>query len=604
MRIHGIKRAKRYNEMNAASKARKPDMHDIKLLHPFNEEAKRRTGTGQGYQLPAAFFLALLLIAPCTLFAQNKQTALEESLTRANVLYHAGAHSQSLLLYENALDLVDKDWQKDLLNYNIGSNLLAEGEPQAALDLWSTTHWSPSPAPWLTRRLSWNCSIAFIQKAAYVDASQPEGQLEQIRLLHAALKMLEITSQAECIWHRALSSSPCTPTLKLQEASEWTRRRLFTLQETFREWWIAHAAPLDLIGAILAAMERFEESDGSIDCASLLQQIEPYARALDQFPSLDNQLRPSMMNYQKICKAPFDAQKLHAAKEAFQQSAMDFSNPFYLNKENKKMRLLYAQGLAEGGNLFHALHAAKLHRVSLKGSQEGEWAGRCALLGETAFNAAQFETARLFWQLTCFWMDEQAALLDHLPQLDETGQRLLTRHLWTQFFATHLTLLSNQVDETALIEGLTQLVQSTLGTAASLFALAREAQAHAFQDNHCSTVAWDKALPLISHGEVFMHNALRMLQEHPIAHLSQHPAITSTMQHAYPFWVEGVKALQQTQSAETEQHALQEPAASPLSTPDQSLSLQQRTLLLQEMEAEDRPTFPHPTPPAKEARPW
>lgn len=560
------------------------------------EERKRIDAVSSLFFLFSLFFFN-------TLLAQNKQATLEESLKRANVLYHAGAYSQSRLLYENALDLVEKDWQKDLLIYNIGSNLLAEGEPQAALDLWSSTKWTPSPSPWLARRLSWNCSVAFIQKAEHIDATFPEGQLQQIRLLHAALRMLEFTAQAECIWHSALSSSPCAPTLKLQEAMEWTRRRLFTLQEAFRTWWIAHSSSLDLIGAILAAMERFEESGGSIHCTQLFHHIAPYSSTLEQFPSLEAHLRPAMMEYQTACKAPFDAHKLHAAREAFQQSVNDFSYPIYLNKESKKIRLLYAQGLAEGGNLFHALHAAQQHRSLLSGSQEGEWAVRCAGLGLAAFEQAQFEAARLLWQLTCFWMDEQAALLDHPIQLDETAQRLLTRHLWTQFFATHLTLFSEQLDETALIEGLTQLVQSTLGTAASVFSLAREAQKHAFEDNQCSEVAWEKALPSISHGEIFMHNALKMLQEHPISHLSNQPAITNAIQHAYPFWVEGVKALHQTNPS-AEQHILQEHALPPLSSPDQSLSLQQRTLLLQEMEAEDRPTFPQAPPPAKEVRPW
>lgn len=546
----------------------------------------------------------ILSLLPWLLCAQTESSPLEETLLRAKVLYHAGAHTQSRLLYEKAAQQVERDEERDIIAYNIGSSLLAEGEPQAALDLWSSTPWAPSPAPWLTRRLSWNVAIAQIQKAAHLDSKEPEGQLEQLRLLHGALKMLHITAQAECTWHEALSKDPCTPTLKLQEARGWTEARLFVLQKAFRRWWIEHASALDLVGGILATMERFRENSTLLDCTEALQHLLPYEEALHPFPSLELSLHSALVQYKEACTPPFDANKLHQAREDFTKRAMRFSYPLYLNQASKSVRLLYAQGLAEGGNLLHALKAAQQHRSLLKGSQEGQWAERCALLGEEAFTKGQFDAARLLWQLTCFWLDEQADILDHPPSLQETGERLLNRHLWTQFFTTHLTFFPENIDRAPLIEALTRLVQSTLGTAASLFSLARETQLRAFEANTCSPISWEQALPSISHGETPMHQALRLLQEGPSTYLANQPAIISTIQHAYPFWVDGVHALTQTSSTQEQTLTSTTPPTPSSSSSDKPFSLQQRTLLLQEMEAEDRPATPQNAPPPSEVRPW
>lgn len=544
----------------------------------------------------------LLLFLPPPLL-QGKPLPLEESLTRAQVLHHAGAYNQSRLLYESVLHEVDRDLQRDILTYNIGTSLLSEGQPQAALDLWSSTMWAPSPPPWLTRRLSWNAAVAEIQKTARLNSTKPEGQLEQLRLLNSALNFFQVTNQAECIWNEALSSKPCRPTLKLQEATEWTEQRLFALQSSFRAEWIQNSRAIDLVGAILAAMERFETDPTEIHCLEAYTQILPYSEALKQFPSVSTALRSALMDYQTACLPPFDAKKFQAAKEAFTEQISRLNFPLYIKKESRKIRLLYAQGLAEWGNLLHAAEGAKEHRALLKGSQEGQWAANCAHLGEEAFAKGQFATARLLWQLTCFWMDEQAALLNHPPKLDETAQRLLNRHLWTQFFTTHLAFLREAIEQPGLQEALTELVQSTLGNAASLFSLAREAQLSAFESNTCSTVAWDQALPLINQGETSMQEALKILQNNPLTQANL-LNLTNTIQHAYPFWVDGVKALHQKASEQQQQIQEAHSTPPPSFSSDQSLSIQQRTLLLQEMEADDRPIAPQNAPPEREVRPW
>ena len=550
------------------------------------------------------FLTVLLSLLPFCLLAQGKPSPLEETLKRANILYHAGAYRQSRLLYENAVHQVDRDANRDILTYNIGSSFLAEGEPQMALDLWNSTTWAPSPPPWLTRRLSWNSAVAQIQKAAQIDSTQLEGQLESLRLLHAAQNMLHITEKAECLWHQALSPTPCLPTLKLQEAREWTQRRLFALQSTFQTGWMINASPIDLVGSILAIMQRFEEGALGKDCTQAIDQMMPYWEEIETLPSLKNALHLGWTDYQVACRLPFDAKTLRTAREFFGQLAERFNYPFYLHKTSQAIRLGYAQGLAQNGDLLHALNAAKQHRSLLKGSQEGGWAARCALLGEEAFMRAQFDAARLLWQLTCFWLDEQAVLLDHVPNLDETAERLLTRHLWTEFFLTHLLFFppGELGDQPALKEALSQLVESTLGTATSLFSLAQETQLQAFEDNECSSIAWDQALPLISHGETFMRTAFTLLQSTPPISLRQ-PALINNIQHAYPFWAEGVNALHQHARQQHQEVQTTPTLEAPLS-PQTTLSLQQRTLLLQEMDAQDHPLTPRIPPSPKEARPW
>lgn len=538
------------------------------------------------------------LFFPCCLLAQA-QASLEENLTRAKVLHHAGAYGQSRLLYENALHRVDRDWQRDLLNYNIGSSLIAEGQPQAALDLWAHTTWAPSPSPWLARRLSWNWAVAKIEQAKYVSTEGPESHLEQIRLLHAALKMFGRAEKAECMWHEALSSDPCLSTLSLQEAIEWTNRRLFALQTTFHTMWRDQASALDLAGAILAAMQRFEESSSQIDCNLVLLQIKSYWNSLEQFPSLNNTLHPAMMAYQTACLIPVNREGLQEARKSFQQLALRFHDPLYLNKEHRTIRLLYAQGLAEGGNLLLAFDAARQQRSFLKGSQEGQWAQQCARFGEEAFKRADFDAARLLWQLTCFWMDEQATLLEHSPSLDDIAKRLLNRHLWTQFFTTHLAFFSEEDQNPALKEALTQLIQSTLSTAASIFSLARDMQLRAFESNQCSSVAWDEALPLINHGETSMQAALKLIQSAPF-NSSNQIILTSSIQHAYPFWVEGVNALKKKPKSQSQEVQEIPPPSSTSSSSEKSFSSPQRTLLLQEMEAEDCLDNPPATPPPLE----
>lgn len=542
------------------------------------------------------------LFLPCCLLAQT-QGPLEESLTRAKVLHHAGAYGQSRLLYESAFHLVDRDWQRNLLTYNIGSSLLAEGEPQAALDLWASTAWAPSPSPWLTRRLSWNVAVAKISQTLHVQTQGPEGQLEQIRLLKSASKMFWRAEQAECLWHEALSSDPCSSTLPLQESIESTKRRLFALQANFRTAWLHQASALDLVGAILAAMQRFEESSPEVDCRSTLLQIKPYWSSLEQFSSLNNMLHPAMTAYQTACLAPINRKALHEAKYSFEQIALRFNDPLYLNKEHRAIRLLYAQGLAEGGNLLLASEATKQQHALVKGIQEGQWAQTCATLGEESFRRADFDTARLLWQLTCFWMDEQAALLEHPPSLDDTATRLLTRHLWTQFFTTHLAFLPDNSSQAALKEALTQLVESTLNTAASLFSLARDMQLRSFESNQCLSLAWDQALPLINHGETSMQTALKLLQNAPFS-LDTQLKLTNAIQHAYPFWLEGVKALKKKPESHSQDVQEIPPPSSASSSSEKSFSAPQRALLLQEMEAEDRPDNPPVTPLPREAHPW
>lgn len=551
----------------------------------------------------AIAYFGFCLFLPYSLFGQNKSLTLEENLTRAQVLHHAGAYNQSRLLYESALRYVDTDAKRDILTYNIGTSLIAEGEPQAALDLWATTLWAPSPPPWLTRRLSWNAAVAEIQKTAHLNSLQPENQLQQLRLLKNALTFFQITHQAECLWNKAISSKPCQPTLKLQEAIEWTHTQLFSLQKNFRTQWIQNLRPIDLVGALLAATQRFEESSSTINCLEVYSQMLPYLEALKQFPSLKSVLQPSLIDYQTACFPPFDAKKVHAAKEAFQGQVNRLNFPLYLKKENLRVRLLYAQGLAEWGNLLLAAQAAKEHRTLLSGSQEGQWAANCARLGEEAFIKGQFPTARLFWQLASFWMDEQASLLSHPQKLDEAAQRLLNRHLWTQFFTTHLTFLGDQINQPGLQEALTELVQSTLGSAASLFALAHETQATAFKSNTCSSIAWDLALPLINQGETSMQEALKILQNTPLTQ-GQLLNLTNTIQHAYPFWLNGVNALQQKASPQEQQIQESLSAPPPSFSSDQPLSIQQRTLLLQEMEADDRQITPKRARSEREVRPW
>lgn len=164
--------------------------------------------------------LAWILILPTLGFGDSS------GMTLAQAYYEAGDYTQAVREYETLLQGNWKQWQKNIIYYDLGTVLLAEGKLNEALSQYDNLV-NPIAQPQLMKRMAFNKSLARVLLARNQlkeIESNAEWKIEDITLLIGAFKRSEDSffdaREADCLLEKAEGAQECSLTADVDNLSK------------------------------------------------------------------------------------------------------------------------------------------------------------------------------------------------------------------------------------------------------------------------------------------------------------------------------------------------------------------------------------------------
>lgn len=246
---------------------------------PFYEEEAlvRSLSSTQGdnriydryFQIP--LFLSLVLLGWILLWPEARKNALklipflllpfslgaETPLENAAAYFQAEDYSHASQIYEDLLDKKNPLWEREVLTYNLGTTLLAEGEYEKAVALFNEIPLEDDPQPLLEQRVRVNRTLAFLGQARRLEQ---DGQLDQLeKSLYAyryALKEIALAFKAHCRLEEAEGAKECKPSKNLNNIKTSAKESYAALIKKLLTWRITHSSWLDGISLIAISMNQ------------------------------------------------------------------------------------------------------------------------------------------------------------------------------------------------------------------------------------------------------------------------------------------------------------------------------------------------------------
>lgn len=194
------------------------------------------------YQIPlgiAIFAFIVMLAIPDTVIRRIKKGAssllllvilntfigeLSSSLREAEIYFEAGEYAPARSLYELQIDNDMPPWEKAILNYNIGTVLLAEQQYAEALSRFESALEGAQNLPLFEQRLSLQIALAKTMIAKEDLNNLQNSGIKSIGRFHKIKKAMHevsraiITAQeAACALQKAEGAPQCNPSLQLEK---------------------------------------------------------------------------------------------------------------------------------------------------------------------------------------------------------------------------------------------------------------------------------------------------------------------------------------------------------------------------------------------------
>lgn len=166
-----------------------------------------RVLSSSGLKLKALCLFWLLL--PMALLNADAPASAEFTLSKAAAYFDAKAYAKAEDLYKGLLQEKLSSWQKDVVKYNLGSALLAEGQFDKALETFQNISLDLASSPLLQFRVKNNMAVAQLRKALML-LREIESQPVNLELLYQqciislqkTLSAIEEAEKASCALSR------------------------------------------------------------------------------------------------------------------------------------------------------------------------------------------------------------------------------------------------------------------------------------------------------------------------------------------------------------------------------------------------------------------
>jgi len=583
-----------------------------------------------------AFKLSLLIFFMCSnLYCAEDNMFLVQQMLRANAFFETTSYRSSQEIYEELLHSSLTAEQKALINYNLGSVLLAEQQWEHALSTFSESLYQ-STSPFLNSAsltgMAWaHFNLVGINDDSQAQSPYEDSYLKNLYLLENAQQEIILAKQIFCLVIEGGNDLHCTSesflgqldtaikwkTALLNQQEDLNRRgslswqkRLFLLQFEVKQGlnWIDFLSRVELQNEKLlqtykaSVLEQFNSwSDlwkdlGGIKLtdpqqASFTNSQKAFIESMNQLESGHlAQAKQSLMQAEEGLDALIQSIWNDSPLILGEQLLLLYSNAlrtiplqsYSLNKLNaqqlsfQKQVELYAQKQPLSNDIQGALKESLEHlALSIK------------LLSDEKGIEAQIwaeDAARLLAQVV------EALQLDHKTQnpthvLEKTiqQQQLLTR--WSQLWQRD----KKQVPVPPALQELFLNVQTqALSLSDTFLPSVIVAETETFQQpplkegtKRCQKAPWDSVIPLFNKGSMHATEAKTLL----VSQTSHSGLILTKQQTALDNWEDALRAMHSQNKKAPEQES------KPLNKKEEEKqSVEEHVALLVEMEHNDRPT--------------
>jgi len=194
------------------------------------------------------FLIVHLLAGTAKLHADDQET--ESKITMANQVFAAGDYQKADQAYALISELPMKPWQKEIVEYNRGTALLAQKQWSEALAVFEQIHPVKTSSPLLSRNLKTNLAItrlylgmAFLNHEKEYENFQYEDRfLAALYNFHGAIRIAQKGLEADCALQKLEGAAACLPSEDLQMIITEARIQLAQALSQNPEYQLQHAS--------------------------------------------------------------------------------------------------------------------------------------------------------------------------------------------------------------------------------------------------------------------------------------------------------------------------------------------------------------------------
>ncbi|HEV8051487.1 MAG TPA: hypothetical protein VGP47_03260, partial [Parachlamydiaceae bacterium] len=564
--------------------------------------------------------------------------------------FESGNYSQAKIVYEGLLDDRLVPWKKEILDYNIATTLLAEGNwEESALGLEALADKNIS-LPQLKQRVLSNLALAKTgQLESHLSALIENGKLshEDYHLLYVYFReVLAAIAQAEtagCALEKIEGRLDCSESLYLNEMRLEVKNRFNLFLEDYSTFRLAHLSFQEGISAMLIGekslmnqLEVFQENHLAENLRE--KYLADYLKQGNSWKPFLDQLVETQKSRAKEANATDQRDLLGKSKQGFLNSLLlaekgDFQESMKQLDESRSgfitllqkfisqssarevlQQLLITYGWALVKDPIQSVPLAQI--LEIQTSLEPTIKQNVdALLLEDYQKAQNYLTqsvqsldeshpikARLFAEVARFYIQGLLEQIDFTPKTQATT--VLENAIAKQQFILLLNHLRDQVQESE--KGITdidhlmgELQISTLNAADQFPEVVLVHQIESFsamgnEASRCQCQPWDEVIPLFSEGYSKAELAERYMK---IDNFKDGTAVQALQKTAIEKWKEALAKMRSKSSSKKESSQEEKQQENKPQSKDQSMDKQQQDTKLneilrrvQEMENDDRST--------------
>lgn len=563
------------------------------------------------------------------------------SMDLAREYFEAGNYSHAKAVYEELQDDRLPAWQKNILDYNIATTLLADGNyDEAALSLEILADGNIS-LPLLKQRVLSNLALAkFGQLESRFSAllEDTKSSHDDYNRLYVAFRgVLADIAKAEaagCTLEKIEGAESCPESLNIQEMRSEVKNRFDQFQKDYLAFHLKHLSLQDGVSELLIGEKM------------LLKELEKLQKAdthpqnhSDEYLQKGNNLKPFWNRLAEILKSRSKEANAGAQRALLEKAEQQFTKSLSLagkgdfHESARQMedsraalntlleqlisqspvrevlqQLLVTYGYALVNDPLRDVSLEQILEIQtalgsfLKQGVEAEFledykkAQSYLKQGVQALEDSYPVKARLFAEVARFYAQELLEQIDYTPKTQ--AHTVLENVIAKQEFILLLNHLSDQVrvSEKGLDEIdplMVELQASVLGAADYFLAVVLARQAESFKgDARCQCRPWDEVIPLFSEGYSKASLAERYLKNGNF----KDSIVGGLQKSAVEKWKEALvkmraKSTSKKQSSQQEEQKNEDqPQSKDQDRQQQDIKLNETLRLVQEMENDDRST--------------